>query len=120
MWTYRQTTGELLRDGAPVGVGYSGHAEGLNNPELQEAVGVGPIPRGLWAIGAPYHSRRVGPFALPLSPHTETLTYGRSAFLIHGDNRRGDRSASNGCIILPLHLRSLIHVSGDTALEVTL
>jgi hypothetical protein len=44
--------------------------------------------------------------------------YGRSAFLIHGDNFQNDRSASSGCIILPRTVRETVWDRGDHLLTV--
>lgn len=123
MWRYHQKTGDLGHvndDGAEtvVGSGYSGRGEGLNNPAKQDVPGVGPIPRGLWSIGAPYHSPNVGPYTMALRPEPDTVTFGRDAFRIHGDNYHQDQSASSGCIILPRPLRERIHESDDNTLEV--
>jgi hypothetical protein len=119
-WTYSQGTG-VLRDpqGNEAAVGYSGNGEGLNNCEMQNVKQVGPIPQGLWVMGSPYNSKNVGPYAIPLKPVPLTNTYGRSAFLIHGDNNRRDRSASHGCIILPRKVRNFIVDSGVKILRVT-
>ena len=57
-------------------------------------------------MGKPYDSARVGPLSIPLLPAAETSTFGRSAFLIHGDNAAGD--ASEGCIVAPRPLRHLL------------
>jgi type VI secretion system (T6SS) effector TldE1-like protein len=119
MWTYKQATGELSHDTLGVlGRGYSGHGEGVNNTAMEHIPRVGPIPRGHWSIGAPRDSERVGPFALALTPEPDTQTFGRTAFLIHGDNRHRDQSASHGCIIMPRVIREAIHDSDDTDLEV--
>lgn len=124
-WVWRQRAGILSRrideTGCEtiVGRGYAGHGEGVNNPDLQHVPNIGPIPRGRWTIGAPYDSKRVGPFALPLAPYDDTETFGRSAFLIHGDRKTGPaQSASEGCIVLSRELREEIHESSDTDLEV--
>lgn len=118
MWTYRQSTGELLHDGEHVGRGYSGHGDGLNNPTLEDVPEVGPIPRGFWHIGVPHMSMRVGPYAMSLRPEPGTDVFRRSDFLIHGDNYHHDQSASRGCIVLARALREAIHESSDTDLEV--
>ncbi|MBI1406177.1 MAG: DUF2778 domain-containing protein [Caulobacter sp.] len=119
MWTYQQASGLLLHDGHCVGQGYSGagtrRRDGRDNPEMEAAVGRGPIPRGRWRIGPPRYSRRVGPHAMDLSPLGHDA-HGRSAFMIHGDNAAGD--ASRGCIILSRALRERISGSGDHDLEV--
>jgi hypothetical protein len=116
-WTYSQGTGEL-RDpaGRLMHVGYSGKGPGRNNCDMQAVRQVGPIPRGHWVMGKPYDSRKVGAYAIPLKPSEGTETFGRSAFLIHGDNRTHD--ASEGCIIMPRRVRNAIVDSGVRVLEV--
>jgi hypothetical protein len=117
MWTYSQGTGKLTdKDGKHIATGYSGKGQGKNNCEMQHVKGVGPIPRGLYIIGKPYDSKKVGPFALPLKPNSENEMHGRSAFLVHGDNRDG--TASEGCIIVPRRVRHVIYDSGDRVLNV--
>lgn len=124
MWKWDQSAGELSCDGVFVSPGYSGKANGVNNPSLQGKVGYGPIPQGRWKIVERYDSANVGPYALVL--HAVDATpgddrhdpTGRGAFRIHGDNVRGDRSASKGCIILPRAIRVRIWTSGDRDLEV--
>lgn len=119
MWTYHQRSGRLLRDGALVGLGYSGDGpaptDGRNNPAMEAVRGKGPIPRGLWRIGLPRDSRRVGPHAMDLTPVGHDA-HGRTAFMIHGDDKEND--ASRGCIILSRALRRRISGSGDRQLEV--
>ena len=119
MWTYHQRSGRLLLNGALVGQGYSGDGpeftEGRNNPDMQGVRGKGPIPRGRYRIGPPIRSKNVGPHAMHLTPVGHDAL-GRSAFMIHGDDKEGD--ASRGCIILSRVLRTKISDSGDTDLEV--
>jgi hypothetical protein len=117
-WTWDQSAGELTRDGRLVSRGYSGAGRGKNNPAMQAAVGVGPIPAGRWLIaGAPYDSANVGPYALKLEPVGHGAL-GRSAFRIHGDSIRAQGTASHGCIILPRAIREAIWRSGDRDLLV--
>lgn len=124
MWTWDQSAGMLkASNGKTVATGYSGKGSGKNNPAAQAIRAVGPIPRGLWKIGAPYNSKNVGPFALPLyavdgkldDVHAPT---GRSAFRIHGDSARNPGNSSNGCIILSRVVREQIWRSGDHELQV--
>ena len=116
-WIWDQSAGRLTNpDGRFQATGYSGAGIGINNPDLQDKVRTGPIPRGLWQIHAPINSRNIGPYALPLTEIGEFTK--RSLFRIHGDNVRGDRSASHGCIILPRNVRELIWKSGVHILEV--
>jgi lipoprotein-anchoring transpeptidase ErfK/SrfK len=115
MWTYRSSDGELCHDGVFRGTGYSGAAEGRNNPGLESMQSIGPIPRGRYRIGAPYTSEHLGPLVMALDPVGHSA-YGRTLFRIHGDNARHD--ASHGCIVLGPGLRQEIAGSADTELEV--
>jgi hypothetical protein len=117
MWTYDQSAGVMSRAGKSY-TGYSGAGRGKNNPSMQAAVGVGPIPRGRWTIGAPYNSANTGPFTLMLTPAAGTDTCGRSAFRIHGDSVKNPGTASHGCVILPRAVRDAIWASGDRELLV--
>lgn len=124
MWLWDQSKGELTRNGSFVSLGYSGKGRGKNNPSLQGLAGVGPVPRGQWKIGAPYNSKNVGPYAMPIyavdgTPNNDTQdATGRSAFRIHGDSIKAPGTASKGCIILPRAVRERIWKSGDRDLTV--
>lgn len=121
MWTYKQSTGELSDAGGfIVATGYSGHGDGVNNPAMQDVPNVGPIPQGLWSMGAPADSPSHGPFAIPLAPHADTETFGRSGFLMHGDEvaHAGEQLASLGCVIMPPDARHQAWDSGDHVLKV--
>ena len=118
MWTYSQSTGTMSHNGQTIAIGYSGHEQGKNNPDLQRVPNVGPIPQGRYFIGPPHDSPKVGPFAFPLEPATETNTFGRSAFMIHGDSIVHPGTASEGCIILLRDARNQIAASGDNELTV--
>jgi hypothetical protein len=118
-WTYIQETGELQQDGKPVATGYSGAGRGKNNPDLQDVHNVGPIPQGDWTIsGPPISTAEHGPYVLRLSPATETETFGRSGFLMHGDSKAAPGTASQGCVILPRSVREEVWQSGDRDLKV--
>lgn len=118
MWTWSQRAGALSRDGAHVADGYSGSGSGKNNPLLQAAAGVGPIPQGRWRMLGVEDSRTTGPFTIVLAAVEGTRTFGRSAFRIHGDSASHPGQASHGCIILPRPIREAIWASGDHQLEV--
>jgi len=116
-WVYSQGTGKLTHpDGGEFATGYSGAGDGKNNCAMQHVKNVGPIPQGLWHIGSVYDSKKVGPYAIRLEPDATTHTFGRSAFLIHGDNRT--HTASEGCIILSRRVRNAIIDSGVKLLQV--
>jgi hypothetical protein len=119
MWTYRQTTGRLLRDGVPVATGYSGCNEGKNNPACQDDKNLGPIPQGVWKLTEMFDSVQHGPLCIRLEPAEGTVTFGRFGFLIHGDSATHPGEASKGCIVLPRKFREQVWESWDTELEVT-
>ncbi len=115
-WRYEQSTGRISRDGELLATGYSGTGEGRNNPTMEAVPNVGPIPCGLYRIGAPYQGQHTGPYTLNLDPIGHDAR-GRTAFRIHGDDAEHD--ASRGCIILsPRSLRAQIWASGDHELVV--
>ena len=119
MWTYAQATGDLLQNGKKVGTGYSGFDNGKNNPAMQSVENVGPIPQGEWIIsGPPFNSPDHGPFVLHLTPVDPNQSFGRSAFLMHGDSIKSPGNASRGCIIMPRVIREQVWNSNDTDLEV--
>jgi RHS repeat-associated protein len=124
---YDQKTGQMthvLPDGkrVVVGTGYSGQGTGLNNPSEQYTPNSGPIPQGTYTIESQRDNVTGAGHKLPgsmrLDPTSDTDTHGRAGFLIHGDNQRGDHSASNGCIILPRPARNDIGGSSDHTLVV--
>jgi hypothetical protein len=118
MWIYVQGTGELWRDGERIGIGYSGKGEAKNDPQAQGVHNQGPIPQGEYKIGVPVDSKVHGPLTLPLYPSMDNVMHGRSAFKIHGDSVSAPGTASEGCIVMPRTIRSLIASSGDTLLHV--
>jgi hypothetical protein len=119
MWTYYQKNGRLLNaQRRLVGMGYSGHDEGKNNPAMQNLSRVGPIPCGTYTIGAPFDSESHGPYCLPLTPDTDNEMFGRSGFLMHGDSIVHPGMASLGCIIQLHAVRETVWKSGDHRLKV--
>jgi hypothetical protein len=52
-WQYQQSTGQLSHNNIPIASGYSGHDNGVNNPDLQNVHNVGPIPQGSYIICDP-------------------------------------------------------------------
>ena len=131
-WWYSQSTG-ILSWGPPAYAGggppqeitdcenscsgYSGaKGKSLNNPAMQDVRNVGPIPQGFYYIDPQKSNEKFTAF-MRLTPGQEI--YGRSGFLIHGDNKRRNQSASEGCIILPRDVRNIINNSEDHWLIVT-
>lgn len=124
---YDQETGQMthvLSDGSrvAVGTGYSGQGNGLNNPSEQYTPNTGPTPQGNYTIEPQKVNVTSAGHKLSgsmrLDPSADNNTHGRAGFLIHGDNPRGDHSASNGRIILPRPARSAIGGSNDHILVV--
>lgn len=110
LFSYDQRTGEFFdADLVILGVGYSGRLLGINNPDMEDVVSTGPIPRGIWEVARPFHSVTKGPLTFALKYLCGGGgRFGRNGFLIHGDNGRGDRSASEGCIVLSRECRESI------------
>src|SRR6266700_5263321 len=105
-WRYEQATGKMIDEvGYVWGTGYSGFANGKNAPQFQNVHEVGPIPEGGYLIGMPHDSNSHGPFVLPLIPLRATETFGRDAFLIHGDSVHRPGTESHGCIIMSRDVR---------------
>jgi hypothetical protein len=119
MWKWDQSAGELSRDGKFISSGYAGKNKGVNNPALQGVAGIGPLPAGRWSMVEMRNSDHTGPMTIVLHAQDATPNddrhdaTGRGAFRIHGDNVKGDRSASKGCIILPRPIRLKMWNSGD-------
>lgn len=116
MWSYSQSTGNLLLGTVIVSKGYSGHGEGRNNPAMQNVHETGPIPQGLYQIGPPVNLKKEGPFVLQIVPENKLMTFGRGEFLMHGDGVKTD--ASMGCIVMDRPTRERIWNSGDHRLTV--
>jgi hypothetical protein len=118
---YHQGNGVVLTSsGQLAGVGYSGFGAHKNAPGDEDVVSEGPIPRGLYYIGAvgDVDGGPHGPFVLPLRPDEANKMFGRSGFLIHGDSIAHTGSASHGCIVVPRSLRERINASSDRLLLV--
>ncbi|MCX5727209.1 MAG: DUF2778 domain-containing protein [Candidatus Saganbacteria bacterium] len=112
-WQYTHSTGQIafvMPDGVEInyGEGYSGRQVCVNQPPCQGIKNLGPIPAGWWYIGPAFHHPTKGPITMSLTPTEGTVTYGRSSFLIHGDNACLCQSGSEGCIVLGPIIRNMI------------
>lgn len=90
-----------------LGTGYSGNGDSLNNPAKEDIKDHGPIPCGVWSIGLPFDDiGGKGLMCFRLMP----LSYQgpRAGFLIHGDNKEMNKSASDGCIVMGPTIRQAI------------
>ena len=118
-WTYQQSTGKMNHQGEFIAKGYAGCAPCLNDPDQQDVVNHGPLPRGTYSIGPILaEGGHMGPNVLPLTPWPVNNMCGRAGFFIHGDTPSMDNTASNGCIILDRNTRMMIAQSGDVTLTV--
>ena len=118
-----ETTGTALQiNRTLVGTGYSGHGEGINNPEKQDVENVGPIPQGIYTIGEQKdHITSEGKTliaSMELTPDSNNEMHDREGFLMHGDNDKGNQSASKGCPIFDRATRDDVANSGDNELIV--
>lgn len=118
MWAYHQSSGEIDHNGVQIGVGYSGHGEGLNNGAMEAVAGIGPIPVGKWKIVRwDAQHGHLGPVVGILEP-VGFDPHGRSLFRVHGDSAALNHMASDGCIIASKIVREQMRASGDQDLEV--
>jgi len=119
MHTYQQGSGKIFDGaGALIGVGYSGHGAGLNNPAMEAVPGTGPIPVGKWRIVEWLdHHPHLGPCVARLAPVGHDA-HGRSAFDIHGDNSNLNHTGSDGCIVTNRIIRQAWRDSGDLEIDV--
>ena len=126
--TYDQSTGQLRCADDNTGQQsvneqcYSGAPGAVNDRSQQNTPHVGPIPLGDYDIGTGVGNRGTGPQSLPLTPTENNnqfpSTRDPNSFLMHGDNSRGNQSASQGCIICARNTRNTIDAAGGGALTV--
>ena len=117
MYLYEQSTGKLRdENGVLIGEGYSGHAEGKNNPQMQNVPDIGPIPVGVYRIGQPFDHPHLGPCVMSLTPLPETDTFGRSGFFLHGDDREHPGEGSEGCIVQGPMVRHAVAATVSTGI----
>lgn len=99
--------------------GYSGNGVGLNNYKYEHVVDVGPITMGEYEIGPAFRHKRLGPYCMRLTPR---LMVGypqrfRTDFMIHGDNKTLNNTASKGCIVVCLDARRYISDSAKANMQ---
>lgn len=87
---------------------YAGKGMWINDPASTDEVSRGPLPAGAYRLHKPVRHPRLGPLSFRLEAIPGVEMFGRSGFFIHGDNARGDRSASSGCIIANKAAREVI------------
>ncbi len=108
-WTYKQATGWIHdKHGLVRGQGFAGRDPHKNNPASESLKGLGPLPRGLYSMRFIGNTDTHGPFVIGLEPLDESVMFGRSGFLIHGDSMHAPGTGSHGCICAPLVVRQEI------------
>ena len=107
-WLYVVSKGQLWRpDGSLLVSGcYAGNIPGMNQPNAEHIRGHGPLPAGMYLMDK--FDDHKGPYTVTLDPDRWNRMFGRSAFLMHGDNRELDHTASDGCIVAPHSARQEI------------
>jgi hypothetical protein len=97
-----------------IGTGWAGHdtdaVTGQNNPEAITIEGIGPLPPGVYTIGDPIDSPKLGPIAFPLTPDPTNQMFGRSEFYLHAPEVKPKVPdvSSDGCIIQIHDVRVLV------------
>ena len=82
----------------------------------------GPLPVGIYTMGPWYDDKpgptSKGPIVTRLTPSPENEMYGRSGFMIHGDNDAMNHTASDGCLVAGHGYRAAMAASADNLLDV--
>ncbi len=110
---FSQSTGLITQDdGTSVAVGWAGNdsnpenparIQGKLNPAQQALHKIGPLPQGVYSVGAWEEKHaHLGPMVAHLT-QTSGETFGRDAFYIHGPDRDPAMygQESLGCIVVP-------------------
>jgi hypothetical protein len=88
----------------------------------EDAQNAGPLPQGQYTIGSQRDNETTAGIVLAgsmrLTPDSRNDMFGRAGFLMHGDNRAHDLSASEGCIVLSRPERDDVAASGIKTLLV--
>lgn len=117
-YQFSQSSGILRHNSILFGSGWAGQGIGRHNPDMQNVLGIGPLPRGKYLISKAYSHPRLGPVVLDLTPDPSNEMFGRSLFRIHGAAKVNPELSSEGCIIMPRQVREGIDTGIDKDLEV--
>ncbi len=120
MWIYEQSTGILRHNGVVIATGYSGMGADKNQPADESVKNMGPLPEGLYTVGAVMAEGPggTGKYVLPLTPDATDVMFGRGGFYMHGDSISHPGFASEGCIVMPYAARIAVATSPDKRLQV--
>jgi len=97
--------------------------QGKNNAFYCDTHNIGPLPPGIYSIGAWGSYANVGQNAAPLTPISCPELYGRGGFYIHGQEEPGNINygeESEGCCVVPHNDRLKIIALKPTQLTVIL
>jgi hypothetical protein len=123
--TYIQSSGIVQNEvGKKIAQGWAGNHAGRNNPDMQDHVGLGPLPQGKYRFGpwgdhetVPGYPKHLGPLISSLT-QIEGETYGRSSFYMHGPGGADPSQSSMGCIEIFRPEREIIRSLDPEFLEV--
>jgi hypothetical protein len=90
-WTFFKSSGKICKtDTTDCRPAYSGQPGETDQTKKNK----GPTPDGDYTLGEPKGNMR-----FPMIPDKSNNMHNRNAFQIHGDNGKGNKSASEGCIV---------------------
>lgn len=116
---FSQSSGKITDDnGKLIATGWAGHGLGKNNPDWENVHDVGPLPKGLYRVGAWGDHPPLGPNSAPLT-QVAGGTYGRSGMYIHGPGTTDYGQESKGCIVVPHDERLRIITLNPNTVTVT-
>lgn len=118
---FEQGSGYVYQGSTVIAEGWAGRYAGKNNPALQGASTIGPLPQGNYTIGDwQANHGKLGPMVAPLLPDPANEMFGRFGFYIHGPDMDpvGYGKESEGCIVLPHADRQKVKDTGETSLQV--
>lgn len=120
MLIYSQSSGEISNSSDLIGTGWAGRGDCKNQPTMQDQKCEGPLPRGLYTLGAWEDQHpHLGPMVTHLSPDLENEMFGRDGFFIHGPSMGANYGQeSMGCIVLPHDIRLKVKDTGEVRLQV--
>jgi len=110
-------------DGTWAGAGYAGgnlgkNPEGINNPSMQGAKFIGPLPEGFYTFGVLIEKHQhLGLYVFALIPDATNTMFGRGDFYVHGDTQIPGH-ASEGCIVMRHNVRREMHESQCQRIQV--
>lgn len=117
--TFEITTGQLRSKGLLIGTGYSGAPGFVNDPTTCDLKDKGPLPPGIYTMGALCQEPVLGPDCIPLTPDPTNEMFGRGSFFIHGDDAaKPPWSSSEGCIVMGREIREQLAQDVDHILRV--